>query len=851
MKVFIAKLLALLRGRSDFAKDMRDEMQAHLEFEVQNRIDRGMTPEEARRSAIRAFGNTALVADSARESCSWAWLDHLKQHPSYVVRMIWRSPGLTLTAAGVLAVGIGANLAMLHLFNAALFHRLSIRDAGSLVEFQPLLPFPMVAFYRDHNSVLSYVVAERNDGVFLEDELEAETTTFVSGAYFADLGVNPALGRLLDQRDADAAAPPVVVLGQRYWKRHFGNDSAIVGRLIHLNGNPVQVVGVVLRDFNGLSSLRPSMFVPMKMHPQLFAGSNITDDFTQRGTQMFAKLKPGVSLNAAEGQLASLTAELQRQHPNEIGSREAPIGRRSSLSRDALTILSVVTLLVSLVLVAACANLGNLLLARGQFREREIAIRLGLGAGPWRIVRQLMVENLVLAWLGCAAGLVAAYFTAKGLLIAGDAPPEMHVVTDWKIVLAGFILALLSVFVFGLAPALQAVRRGPVRARARHVLIAVQVGASCFLLIMTTMLARSARQSLTPDVRFDYRRMFVIDPQLYKHNLSGVAASKALDDIAARIQGNPQVSSVTLSASPTFGDRMPDSGAPGLPQMAYYKVAQSYFGLMNLSLVRGRLFSEKEKDVIVLSESAAYALWPNEDPLRKTVETRKFNSFRTGGRERRGMMLRGKTADLERRTVVGIVQDSRENHPAEAYVPLSDEHASTGTLIVRTYGDPAGIIREARSAASLPGIAPAAWLMRTEVEQDAGPPPGVLLGVGSLAARATLLAGFGIFGLIAFAVAQRTREIGVRMALGARPSHIVRTLVARYCRAMSIGAAAGVLFAIIFRLLIRSIFIGLQLQDPMNDVIAIAILAAVALVAILIPANRALRIDPAAALRWD
>jgi predicted permease len=850
MKAFLAKLLALVRKPADLSSDLRDELESHLEFEIQERIDRGMTSEEARLSAARAFGNPALIAESARDSWSWLWFEHLKQDLSYAVRMLWRSPGFTLTAALVLSIGIGANLAMLHLFNAAFFHRLAIRDADSILGFQPYLPVPMVAYYRDHNSVFAYVVAERNDGVFPEDELEAETTTFVSASYFSDLGVNPALGRMLDQRDADASAPSVVVLSHRYWQRHFGGDLSIVGRSIRLNGNPLQVVGVTPRDFNGLSSLRPSMFLPMKAHPQLFAGSNITD-FSQRGTQMFAKLKPGTSLSAAEGQLAAMTAELQKQHPNEIGSREAPIGSRSSLPREALTILSIVTLLVSLVLAAACANLGNLLLARGQFREREIAIRLGLGAGPWRIVRQLMVENLVLAVLGCAAGLLVGYITARVLLIAGDAPPEMHVTTDWRIVLSGCILGLFSLLVFGLAPALQAVRRAPAGARARQVLIAVQVGASCFLLIMAAMLVRSANQSLTPDVRFDYRHMIVIEPELYKHGVSGAAASKMLDDIASRVLQKPGVSGVTLSASPIFGDRLPDGGAPGLPPMAYYKVASSYFSLMNLSLLRGRLFSEKEKDVIVLSESAAHAIWPNEDPLGKQVETRKFNSFRAPGRERRGTMLRGRASDLEQRTVVGVVRDSRDSHSAEAYVPLTDENTSTANLIVRTNNNPAAVIREARSAASSPGVAPAVSLMRTEVEQNSGPPPGVLLGVGSLAGGATLLAGFGIFGLIAFAVAQRTREIGVRMALGARPSHIVQTLVARYSSAMGIGAVAGVLLAVIFRLLIRTIINGLRLQDPMNDIIALAILAAVALFAILVPAARALRIDPAAALRWD
>src|SRR5262245_4221362 len=362
--------------------------------------------------------------------------EQVRQDVAYALRNLWHSPAFTLTAISVLALGIGATLAMLHLFNAAVFHRLSIRDADSLIQFQPDLPYKMVAFYRDHTTSFAYLIAEREDGVFVDDELEMRFATFVTGNYFIDLGVNPAEGRLLDERDAQTASEPVVVLSHQFWQHQFGSDPAIVGRVIHLNGVPVQVVGIVPRDFEGLSSSRPSFFVPIAEHPQLVAGSNVVDGLSSRGALMYGRLKPGVSLAVAEAQLSALTAQLQSQYPNQIQLRRPPIGIRSILPRDALVVLTVVTLLVSLVLIAACANLGNVLLARGQSRESEIRTRLALGAGALRIIRQLMVENLVLATLGSAAAFALAYFTAKGLLLLGDEAAEMRVVADWRITTA-------------------------------------------------------------------------------------------------------------------------------------------------------------------------------------------------------------------------------------------------------------------------------------------------------------------------------------------------------------------------------------------------------------------------------
>ena len=781
------------------------------------------------------------------------FLEQLRQDITFGVRILWRSPGFSLSAIGILGLGVGATLAMFHLFNAAMFHRLSIRDADSLIHFQPSLAYPAIAFYREHNTFFSYVVAEREDGVFVDDELSAELATFVTGNYFLDLGVIPARGRLLDDGDAQAASQPVVVLGHRFWERQFGGDPAIVGRVIRLNGIAVQVVGIAPNDFNGLSSSRPSLFLPVTTHRHLFTGSNVMDNLSSRGTFMYGKLKPGASLASAQAQFASLTTQLRAQYPDQIQMRESPVGRQSGLPAEAFVVLSWATLLVSLVLFAACANLGNILLARGQSREGEIRMRLALGAGAGRIIRQLMAENLLLATLGSGAAFVVAYFTARGLLLLSDAPPEMRIVTDWRIVLAGAVLAVGSALMFGFAPAIQAARQRPQKTRSRQFLVGVQVAASCFLLIITAWLVRSTQQSLEIDVRFDYQRMLVIDPHLNAHNLAGAAARLKLAEIATRVVQHAGVASVALSDSSTFNDRLPISDN-GLPPMDYRNVSASYFSLMNLPVVQGRLFADAEADVVVVSESAARAIWPGEDPIGKTIATTRFSSTRSSAGRRMMEFLKDPSQSQVQRTVVGVVADSglnRSTNIPEAYMPLGDENVAGAALIVRTHNDPANVVKELRSAASFPGLVPEARLVRTEVEQSDGPPPGFLAGIGSLGAIATLLAGFGIFGLIAFTVTQRTREIGIRMALGAGPAHIVRTLVSRYSMGMGMGAAAGGFLAVAVGLLIQSRFIGLDTQDPISYLAALLVLAVVALLAIMIPAIRALRIHPASALRWE
>jgi putative ABC transport system permease protein len=319
------------------------------------------------------------------------------------------------------------------------------------------------------------------------------------------------------------------------------------------------------------------------------------------------------------------------------------------------------------------------------------------------------------------------------------------------------------------------------------------------------------------------------------------------------LQQHPGVTAIALSDSTDLSNRLPVS-AGGLPPMNYYNVTASYFPLMNLAVSKGRLFSDGETDVIVLSETAARSVFQNDDPIGKTIATRRVTTVRSSaGRKTAEMMIDQAQAETQR-IVIGVVADSglnRNSNVSEAYMPLTDETIANAALIVRLQGDPAGAIRELRAAASSPGLAPEARLLRGDVEHIGGPPPGALTGIVSLGASATALAGFGIFGLVAFTVAQRTREIGIRIALGARSSQILQTLVSRYAAGIVFGAIVGVALAVMFGLLIRGRIVGLDTHDLVSYVAAVALLSGVALLAILLPARRALRINPATALRCE
>jgi len=832
MRKFLRRFSALLHRRS-LERQLEEDMAAHRE----------MMPAERRRN----FGSTLRLREEAADQWGWTWVDHFRQDLVYGARQLRRSPGFTLTAIAVLSLGIGVNLAEVHLFEAAL-HRLQVRDPDSLCQFYRVtrqglartLSFPAIDFYRRHNTVLSAVITETNvAGVLHEGDSEGLQCSLVSANFFAELGIAPAYGRLLDEQDGQPGAAPVVVLSYKYWQNRFGGDPGMVLKTIRLNDRPVQVVGIAPPQFVGLVSQAVPFWMSISQYGYLNgesrSPSSILSDFGAVRTYMLGRLKPGVSLEAVEAQFRPLTAELRAMQPQYLERDEwvkvQPAETPVATGPGVYLAMAAIVVLVLLVLFSACANLGNMLLARGLARQREIEIRLAVGAGRWRLIRQLMTENLLLALLASVAALLVGRMAGRLFLKIADAPPNFRVVTDWRIVLACAALGLIATFSFGLAPAFQTVRRGPNASRARKILVTVQVAVSCVLLILSSYLTRAVQRTYDISVTFDYSGMALVDPAFYLHHYTASEAREAAGAIAARLRQVPGVDGAAVATIPPL--RRSWTERVSAQQLYLNEVDPAYFAMMRLPLLEGRLFSPDEPDAVVIGESAARKLWPNQSPLGKACR------------------IDGRT-----RTVSGVVKDSGANLVAypdsvEAYLPINDRNAMYATILVHTRTPPGQLAGALHAAASLPGVVPLVLSYPELVHQGLDSTRRLVAVFGTLGAVATLLALAGIFGLLAFTVAQRTREIGVRLALGARGWNVLQIVLGQYAIPFGIGAAAGVLLAAAAVRVLFHVVFGYQPFDVVSIGGGLVMFAVVALAASIAPVRRALRIDPASALRYE
>jgi predicted permease len=823
-----------LANRRRLERELAEEMAAHLE----------MMPAERRAE----FGRPSRLQEEAREAWSWQWLQHLGQDLSYGVRVLAHAPGFLLGAVTVLAIGVGVNLAEYQIFDAMIFHRLTIRDADSALAFarvtrqglRPGFAHGAVEFYRNQSRSFAWLVAEdASFNVTVESDPDVRTN-LVAANYFASLGVMPALGRLLDARDAQPDAPAAAVLGYAYWQARWGADAGVVGRVVRVNNQPVEIVGVVPFQFEGLWPRRTDVWLPVALRPSLMPGSGpLEQDYARASETFFGKLKPGVPRAAAEAELTSLTQELARRQPeafNEADRIQAshvqPTLAESIARSPAIAVFIVMVLLV---LVSACANLGNMLLARGLVRQREIGIRLAIGASRPRIVRQLMTENLLLALLGAVAGLGFGAVSARMLLIALDAPAEFRVPMRWPVGVASLGLTLVSAVFFGLPSALKTARGNERKIHLRQSLVGVQVAVSCLLLIGSAVLAHAGILAASAPIAFDYANMVVVAPQFGEKKLQVSLKRQKLDDLSARLSALPGVTGVTTAGVSPLSGRVREESLPGLPRIYRSSVEASYFGVMGLPLVLGRTFLPGEENTVIVSESAARAAWPGQSPVGKT--------WKLAGADR---------------TVVGVAKDSGANlvidqDSVEAYIPLESADLQRCVLILHTRNDPTRLVRTIATQAAAAQDTLSVVPMRTTRDNLLEAQRRTVTLIGSVGAVATTLAAAGMFALVAFAVAERRRELGIRMAIGAGGRHILAILLAQNAPPMAIGVAAGGVAAAAVSRLVRSMVVvrGQAELDPVGFVAGVACFLLVAALATLSPAMRALRIDPSKTLREE
>ena len=526
----------------------RRRMDAELESDME------FHREMAARAGRSNFGNALRMREQAREAWGWTWLDRLVQDIRYGLRVLLRSPGFTLMAVLVLAIGIGVNVAAFTVFDVIALEPLPVRDPGSLVRLERRsptastdgMPYTSVLFYGRNAKSLSAAMGVMGVApVQVDDDLQPATASFFTENYFNVLGTQAGLGRLIDQRDAAPGAAPAVVLSNGFWERRFGGDPSVIGRTVHINERPATVIGVLPYAFAALGGQGPDIWMPITQQPYFVQGSHSLIDPGDSAVRMWGRLAPGVSANTAAQELRALTNELRRQHPKEIWENEyihiSPGGHMQVMAPDMYEAAAMVGVLTLLILAVACANLGGLLLARAVTREREIGIRVAIGANRGRIFRQLCTESLLLAMLGALSGLALGSGVMRIALNKLDAPKWVSVVPDWRVVAFTAAIMILAAMFFGLMPALQIARQRQHKTIARQILVGAQVAASCVLLIVAGLLVRATQHALYSNPGFGYERLLTIDGHLDEHGYASAAASAYLAQMKARLSALPGV----------------------------------------------------------------------------------------------------------------------------------------------------------------------------------------------------------------------------------------------------------------------------------------------------------------------
>jgi len=832
----LLRRLSYLWNRRRLEREMAEEMAYHRELLSADRRTH--------------FGDDLRLREDAREVWGWTWLDRARQDLTYGARVLRHAPGFTLTAMLVLALGIGVPLTAFRGVFADLqgdaapdpdsLVRLTRRAPGS---HMTNLTYAELAFYTAHAQSFRNVigVTEGHEAVFSESAAgaapasnpESISVAFATANYFPEFGVAPALGRVLTPDDERPDAEPAAVIVESFWQRRLGGDPAVIGRSIYINGKRLVVVGVLPRS----SRSGGDVWVPLVRQPYVVEGSTLLTG-SHAALELYGRLRPGVSPQASQHETRALAASLRERWPERILTDEyleaRPIYAFDTNSEEFKIALTAAAL-VLLLLVAACANLGTLVLARGVTREREIRVRMALGASRLRIVRQLFTESLLLALLSGLAALLLSTAVMKAIQLLLDGTGS--VAPEWRAIAATFGAALLSALVFGLPPAFRLTSLVPRAGRARPIFLGAQVAASCLLLVVASLLVNSRQRLGAADPGFEYRQLVWVSPGLKAHGYGGPAAQAYFDLLRARSAAWPDVKATSLVQLAPWSNLHLGANWMGR-QFDGNEVDPDFLDTMGMRLVRGRNFRPGEGGVAIVSEATADAVWPNEDPLGKPLPW-----------------------STQAQTVIGVVRNASTTlvgnlEPREFYLPRSPSEAPDAALLVRVSGSPHDVVRRLREAARDldPRLQPDVQVVTDAYDREVARASVALAVIGILGTVATLLSVIGLAGLAGYTVAQRTREIGLRIALGARARHVVGAILAPMSRPIVIGFIGGALGGSAVARVLRSgipTMSGINVYDPLPYVLALVLFAGVAGLSILAPGRRAMRINPVRALRHE
>jgi len=824
----------------------RSRLDAELESDMQ--FHREMAAREGRKN----FGNTLRMREQSREAWGWNWLDRLIQDLQYGARILSRSPGFTIMAVLVLGIGVGVNVAAFSFFNMVALKPLPVHDPESLVRLERHSPdsytsemaYPSFAFYRDHARTLSAAIAILGvPPMQIDDDLQPTSASFVTPNYFTELGTPAAFGRLFTPSlDGSPASQPSVILSYELWQHRFSGDPTIIGRTIRISKRPATVIGILPYDFASLGGQHPALWMPIAQQPYFIQGSKVLTDWNDATLHMWGRLAPGMSPKAAEQDLRALTDQIRKQHPQAVWDKEfiqsSPGGHLQIMQPRMYEAAAIVGVLTVLILAVSCANLGGLMLARAVAREREIGIRIAVGAGRTRIVRQLFTESLMLASFGSAAGLALGCLTMRVLLSLPDMPQWVSAIPDWRVLIFTTALTFLAATFFGLAPALQIARQRQHKTIVRQILVAAQVAASCVLLIVAALLVRATQHLIYTDPGFGYEQLISIDSQLGRHGYSPEAARAYLQQMQTHLRSVPGITSVSLVRLPPLGHTISNSTTQinGRNVTIYQNwVEPGFFATMRIPLITGRVFMPGEKHAVIVSKSFARQQWPGQNPLGKE-------------------MGEGNAKDI----VVGVAGDAHINalnddDAAEQYWSAQPDDMPGMVVIARAAGEPGSFtpaiksISQSLDAKTLPEIRQIKLLYRENVSRL----EMIATTVSAIGIVAVAMAGIGLIGLVAFTVSQRTKEIAIRIALGARPAAVLAAVLRQFSWPVLLGLLMGTTAAALGSRLLRVVLYGVSNLDPIGYAAALIVLAAIVVIAALLPARRALRLDVARTLHYD
>ena len=895
----LAGLFRKPRGDAEFAA----ELESHLQLHIEDHLRAGMTFEAARRDALLKLGGLEQTKENYRDRRGLPFLEALLQDLRYALRVFGKNPGFTSVVAMTLALGIGANTAIFSLMNAVLLQSLPVRNPGELVVVQYNDPqsgrdnedfsYPMYQAFRDKNSV--FAGAFCRSGVDFNtsyaSQSERATGEMVSGNYFEVLGVRPWIGRLFTQEDdCVPGAHSVAVLSYGYWQTRFGGDTAIIGKEILLDAKPMTVIGVTPPDFYGTRvAFSPQIRVPMMMATVFKpVPANRLESPRHRWLTIMARRKEGVTVSQAQASLDVLYHQVLEEELNGLGSKVTAHDKERALStrivlqdgRQGFTHLQAemgrpIILLFSvtaIVLLVACANIANLLLARSAKRKKEVAVRLAIGAGPRRLIRQWLTESVLLALLGGVAGMLFAVWLNAALMrfLPASLRVDLKVPIDSSVLFFSLLTSLATGLLFGLAPAMQ-ISRSSVTAvmhdrvslvsserrtiNLRSALVFVQVALSLPLLIGAGLFIHSLQNLRGINTGFVKENVFLanLNPALNGYTTDHIRT--LYDDLLARARSLPDVRAASLTTSSPISGSWDQEGVkvegyqPGQdenmsPNAAV--VSPGYFTTLGIPFVAGRPFTEQDNashtKVVIVNQTFARYFFGGSNPIGKHMTTN----------DKPGAPL-----DME---IVGIVEDAKyvrlnEKPRRHFYTPLAQEpRLFDMTLQVRTMSDSRRIgdliraqVRELDP--DLPIYA--ATTLQIQIDDSLTGERLMTWLSSAFGILATLLAALGLSGVVAFSVARRTQEIGIRVALGARRCDILCLILSQTALPVVLGLAVGLAGAFAVSRLLAGMLYEVRPSDPLTYAAASLLLGGVAVVAAYWPARRAAKIDPATALRFE